>query len=106
VKKLILNPKKCKVSFCSADVHEANWRPVVEVEGTVLRHAVRQDTVREASGEQKGSQCIQGESVLTALSGTNWGWNGNLLRKVYSRSHLEFPKLEEMISLKVMIIEA
>jgi hypothetical protein len=35
-KKLTLNLKKCKVSFFSADPHEAKWQPVVEVEGTQL----------------------------------------------------------------------
>jgi hypothetical protein len=36
-KKLTLNLKKCEVSFFSADLHEAKWQPVVEVEGTRLR---------------------------------------------------------------------
>jgi hypothetical protein len=31
-----LNLKKCKVSFFSADPHEAKWKPVVEVEGMRL----------------------------------------------------------------------
>jgi hypothetical protein len=35
-KKLTLNLKKCEVSFFSPDPHEAKWRPVVEVKGTLL----------------------------------------------------------------------
>jgi hypothetical protein len=91
-RKLTLNLKKCKVSFFSADPHEAKWRPVVEVEGTILRFnptplflgvglgrtlSGKEQAVRKATNLTKRSW------VLMTLSGTDWGWNGDLLRKVY-----------------------
>jgi hypothetical protein len=45
---LTFNLKKCEVSFFSADPHEAKWRPVVEIEGTII--GSRQATVREGAG--------------------------------------------------------
>jgi hypothetical protein len=88
VKKLTLNLKKCEVSFVSADSHEAKWRPVVEVEGTILRFnptplflgvSLGRTLLGMEQAERKAANLTKGSRVLTALSGTVWGWNGNLL---------------------------
>jgi hypothetical protein len=33
--------------------------------------------------DRKAASLTKGSWVLTVLSGTDWGWNGNLLQKVY-----------------------
>jgi hypothetical protein len=38
--------------------------------------------------DRKAANLSKGSQVLTALSGTDWGWNGNLLRRVYQTSLL------------------
>jgi hypothetical protein len=96
-KKLTLNLKKCEVSFFSADPHEAKWEPVVEVKGTRLAFNPnplflgvelgrtlpgKEQTDRKAASLSKGSQ------MLMALSGSDWGWSSDLLRKVYQTSLL------------------
>jgi hypothetical protein len=92
-KKLTLNLKKCEVS--SADPHEA--KPVVEVEGTILRFNPTPKFLnvglgRTLSGKEqadsKAASLTKGSWVLMALSGTDWGWSGDLLRKVYQTSLL------------------
>jgi hypothetical protein len=90
-KKLTLNLKKCEVSFFSADPHEAKWQPVVEVKGTILRFNSTPKFLgvglgRTLSGKEqadsKAASLTKGSRVLTALSGTDWDWNGDLLLKV------------------------
>jgi hypothetical protein len=90
-----LNLKKCKVSFFSADPHEAKWQPVVEVKGTRLRFNptplfLGVELGRTLSGkyqaDRKATSLTKGSWVLTALSGTDWGWTSDLLRKVYQTS--------------------
>jgi hypothetical protein len=96
-KKLTLNLKKCEVSFFSADPHEAKRQPVVEVEGTILRFnsnpkflgvGLGRTLSRKEQAESKAASLTKGSQVLTALSGTDWGWNGYLLWKVYQTSLL------------------
>jgi hypothetical protein len=90
--KLTLNLKKCKVSFFSADPHEAKWQPVVEVEGTQLTFNPNPlflgvELGRTLSGKEqadrKGASLTKGSRKLRALSGSDLGWSSNLLRKVY-----------------------
>jgi hypothetical protein len=38
--------------------------------------------------DRKAANLSKGSQVLTSLFGTDWGWNGNLLRKVYQTSLL------------------
>jgi ribonuclease P/MRP protein subunit RPP40 len=96
-KKLTLNLKKCKVSFFSADPHEVKWQPVVEVEGTQLAFnsnplLLGVELGRTLSGKEpadrKAASLTKGSQMLTALSGSDWGWSSDLLRKVYQTSHL------------------
>jgi hypothetical protein len=96
-KRLTLNLKKRKVSFFFADLHEANWQPVVKVEGTILKFNPTPLFLgmwlgRTLSGKEqadsKSANLTKGSWVLTALSGTDWGWNGDLLWKVYQTSRL------------------
>jgi hypothetical protein len=95
-KKLTLNLKKCEVSF-SADPHEAKWQPVVEVEGTILRFnrtplflgvALGRTLSAKKQADRKSASLSKGSRVLMALSGTDWGWNGDLLQKMYQTSLL------------------
>jgi hypothetical protein len=96
-KKLTLNLKKCEVSFFSADPHEAKWQPVVEVEGTHLAFNANPlflgvELSRTLSGKEqadrKAASLTKGSQMLTALSGSDWGWSSDLLRKVYQTSLL------------------
>jgi hypothetical protein len=96
-KKLTLNLKKCEVSFFSADPHEGKWQPVVDVEGTQLRFNptplfLGVELGRTLSGkeqaERMAASLTKGSQVLTALSGFDWGWSSDLLRKVYQTSFL------------------
>jgi hypothetical protein len=83
-KKLTLNLKKCKVSFFSADPHEAKWQPVVEVEGTQLLGVELGRTLSgKEQADRKVASLTKGSQMLTALSGSDWGWSSDLLRKVY-----------------------
>jgi hypothetical protein len=91
----MLNLKKCEVSFFSADPHEAKWQPVVEVKGTRLRFnptplflgvGLGRTLSGKEQADRKTASLTKGSRVLTALSGTDWGWNSNLLRKVYQTS--------------------
>jgi hypothetical protein len=97
VKKLTLNLKKCEVSFFSADPHEAKWQPVVEVEGTKLRFNTTPlflgvELGKTLSGkkqaDRKAASLTKGSRMLTALSGSDWSWPSDLLRKVYQTSLL------------------
>jgi hypothetical protein len=94
-KKLTLNLKKYRVSFFFANVHEAKWQPVVEVEGTVLRFNPTPLFLgvwpgRTLSGKEhadrKAANLTKGSRVLTALSSSDWGWDSDLFRKVYQTS--------------------
>jgi hypothetical protein len=85
------------VSFFSADPHEAKWQPVVEVEGTRLRFnptpvflgvGLDRTLSGKEQADRKAASLIKGSRVLRVLSGTDWGWSGNLLRKVYQTSLL------------------
>jgi hypothetical protein len=96
-KKLTLNLKKCKVSFFSADPHEAKWEPVVKVEGTRLAFNpnplfIGVELGRTLSGKEqadrKAASLSKGIRMLMALSGSNWGWSSDLLRQVYQTSLL------------------
>jgi hypothetical protein len=91
MKKLTLNLKKCEVSFFSADPHEARWQPVVEVKGTKLAFNpnplfLSMELGRTLSGKEqadrKAANLAKGSWMLTALSGSDWGWFSDLLRKV------------------------
>jgi hypothetical protein len=96
-KKLTLNLKKSEVSFFSADAHEAKWQPIVEVEGTQLVFNLNPlflgvELGRTLSGKEqadrKATSLTQGSRMLTALSGSDWGWSSDLLWKVYHTSLL------------------
>jgi hypothetical protein len=96
-KKLTLNLIKCEVSFFSADPHEAKWQPVVEVEETILRFnstplflgvGLGRTLSGKEQADRKAASLTKGSRVLTALSGSDWGWNGDLLWKVYQTSLL------------------
>jgi hypothetical protein len=85
------------VSFFSADLHEAKWQPVVEVEGTQLGFNpialfLGVELGRTLSGKEqadrKAASLTKGSRMLTALSGSDWGWSSDLLRKVYQTSLL------------------
>jgi hypothetical protein len=91
-KKLTLILKKCEVSFFSADPHEAKWEPVVEVEGTRLAFncnplslgmELGRTLSRKEQADRKAASLTKESQMLMALSGSNWGWSSNLLRKVY-----------------------
>jgi ribonuclease P/MRP protein subunit RPP40 len=111
-KKLTLNRKKCEVSFFSADVHEANWRPVFEVEGTILWFnptppflgvlydrtlPMKPQADRKAASLSKGSQM---------LAGSAWGWNGDILQKVYQTSLLSGLPMPEVDGFPVCLTMA
>jgi hypothetical protein len=75
-KKLTLNLKKYKVSFFSADPHEAKWRPVVEVKGTILRFnpnpkflgvGLRRTLSGKEQADSKAASLTKGSQVLTSL---------------------------------------
>jgi hypothetical protein len=92
-----LNLKEYKVSFFSADPHEAKWQPVVKVEGTRLRFNptplfLGVNLGRILSGKEqadrKAASLTKGSRVLMVLSGTDWGWTSDLFRKVYQTSLL------------------
>jgi hypothetical protein len=96
-KKLTLNLKKCEVSLFSADPHEAKWKPVVEVEG--MRLAFNPNPLflgvelgRTLSGKEQADRNAASLSkvsrMLMALSGSDWGWSIDFLRKVYQTSLL------------------
>jgi hypothetical protein len=97
VKKLTLNLKKYEVSFFSAHLHEAKWQPVVEVKGTQLVFNLNPlflsvELSKTLSGKEqadrKAASLTKGSQMLTALSGSDWGWSSDLLRKVYQTSLL------------------
>jgi hypothetical protein len=97
VKKLTLNLKKCQVCFFSPDPHEAKWEPVVVVEGTRLAFNPKPrflgvELGRTLSGKEqadsKAANLTKGSRMLMALSGSDWGWCSDLLRKVYQTSLL------------------
>jgi hypothetical protein len=97
VKKLTLNLEECEVSFFSADPHAGKWQPVVEVEGTQLAFNpnllfLGVELGRTLSGKEqadrKAASLTKGSWMLMALSGSDWGWSSNLLRKVYQTSLL------------------
>jgi hypothetical protein len=94
-KNLTLNLKKCEVSFFSPYPHEAKWEPVVIVEGTRLAFNPKPKFLgvelgRTLSGKEqadsKAASLTKGSQVLMALSGSDWGWPSDLLRKVYQTS--------------------
>jgi ribonuclease P/MRP protein subunit RPP40 len=96
-KKLTLNLKKYEVSFFSADPHEAKWQPVMEVKGTRLRFTptplfLGVELGRTLSGKEqadrKAARLTKGSRLLTALSGSDWGWTSDILRNVYQTSLL------------------
>jgi hypothetical protein len=92
-----LNLKKGKVSFFSADPHEAKSQPVLEVKGTRLRFNptplfLGVELGRTLSGKEqadrKAASLTKRSRVLMALSGSDWGWTSDFLRKVYQTSLL------------------
>jgi hypothetical protein len=85
------------MSFFSADPHEAKWQPVMEVEGTRLAFNPNPlflgvELGRTLSGKEKADRnaasLTKGSRMLTALSGSDWGWSSDLFRKVYQTSLL------------------
>jgi hypothetical protein len=79
------------------DPHETKWQPVVEVKGTQLMFNpnllfLGVELSRTLSGKEqadrKAASLTKGSQMLTALSGSNWGWSSDLLRKVYQTSLL------------------
>jgi hypothetical protein len=69
----------------------------VEVEGTILRFnptplflgvRLSRTLLGKEQADRKAASLTKGSRVLTALSGTDWGWNGDLLRNVYQTSLL------------------
>jgi hypothetical protein len=88
---------RAKVSFFSADPHEAKWEPVVKVEGTHLAfnpnpRFLGVELGRTLSGKEqadsKAASLTKGSRMFMALSGSDWGWPSDLLRKVYQTSLL------------------
>jgi hypothetical protein len=70
---------------------------VVEVEETILRFnptplflgvGLGRILSGKEQADKKAANLSKGSRVLTALSGTDWGWSGDLLRKVYQTSLL------------------
>jgi hypothetical protein len=89
--------KKCEVSFFPADLHDAKWRPVVEVEETQLSFnpnplflgvELGRTLSEKEQADRKEASLTKGSLMLTALYGSDWGWSSNLLRKVYQTSLL------------------
>jgi hypothetical protein len=69
----------------------------VEVEGTILRLnptplflgvGLGRTLSGKEHADRKAANLTKGSRVLTALSGTDWGWSGDLCRKVYQTSLL------------------
>jgi hypothetical protein len=94
-KKLTLNLKKCEVS--SADIPEVNWRPVVEVKGTIIKFnptppflgvLYNRTLSMKPHADWKAAILSKGSRVLAALSGCDCRWSGDLLWKVYQTSFL------------------
>jgi hypothetical protein len=92
-----LEPYKVQGVLLLCRSHEPKWQPVVEVEGkqlgfnaTPLFLGVKLG--RTLSGKEqadrKAASLTKGSRMLTALSGSDWGWSSNLLRKVYQTSLL------------------
>jgi hypothetical protein len=110
--KLTLNLKKWEVSFFSADPHDAKWQPVVEVEGTRLAFNSNPlflgvELGRTLSGKEqadrKAASLTKRCWMLTALSGSDWGWSSDLLQKVYQTSLLSRGTCWWMASLAVCL---
>ena len=91
-KKLMLNLGKCEVSFFSTDTHEAKWQPHVNVGGASLKFSptpvflgVMYDRTLSfrPQAERTAASLSKKARLLTALAGSEWGWDGGLLRRVY-----------------------
>jgi hypothetical protein len=85
------------VSFFSADPHEDKWEPVVEVEETHLAFnpnplflgvELGRTLSWKEQADRKAASLTKGSQMLMVLSGSNWGWSSDLLRKVYQTSLL------------------
>jgi hypothetical protein len=72
-------------------------QPVVEVEGTKVRFnrtplflgvGLGRTLSGKEQADKKAASLTKGSRVLTALSGSDWGWSSDLLRKVYQTSLL------------------
>ena len=92
-KKLTLSIEKCEVSFFTSDTSEFEWRPSVVVDGRALPFnptprflGVKYDRMFSFAEQVKAasSTLARGCRMLTALSGSDWGWKSDLLKKVFS----------------------
>ena len=93
-KKLHLNIAKCEVSFFSPDPKESTpeWLPPIYVDSTPLKFnptpvflGVTYDRTLSfrPQAERVAGKVTATSRLLTALSGREWGWDANLLRRVY-----------------------
>ena len=91
-KKLMLNLGKCEVTFFSTDTHEAKWQPSVSVGGTSLKFSptpvflgVMYDRTLSfrPQAERIAASLSKKTRMMSALAGSEWGWDGDLLRRVY-----------------------
>ena len=91
-KKLMLNLGKCEVSFFSTDTHEAKWQPCVKVGATSLKFTpnpvflgVMYDRTLSfrPQAERTAASLSKKTRLLSALAGSEWGWDGDLLRRIF-----------------------
>ena len=91
-KKLALNIGKCEVSFFTTNFHEFDWWPSVEVDGRPLAFnptpkflSFKFDRMFSfvELAKEVAARMVKGSGVLKALAGSDWGWGGNFLRRVY-----------------------
>ena len=95
--KINLNLSKCEVTFFSNDSRESSWVPVVRANGMSIPFnptptflGVKYDRTLSfrPQAEAVSKRVVDGSRVLGALSGQEWGWEGHLLRRVYSAGFL------------------
>ena len=92
-----LSTEKCVVSIFSTNPYEANYKPVVVVEGKQLEFqaepvflGITYDRTLSflAQAQKAAAKLARGSQVLSALAGTDWGWSSDLLTRVYNVSIL------------------
>ena len=95
--KLCLNLAKCEVSFFSNATRDSSWVPQVRVNNQVLLFnptpeflgVIYDRTLSfRPQAERAARRMIDGNRVLGALSGQEWGWDTRLLRRVYQTAFL------------------
>ena len=91
-KKLQLSAGKCATAFFSSDPREASWKPVVRVEGDVLRFEPRPSFLGvefdrtlsfRSHAVSVAGRAVSRCRVLAALAGQEWGWDRRNLVRVF-----------------------